>query len=178
MSVSLTYFTTHPVPASVAAHVRHEADECAARHDWWCEPFVFYGDPARPGHLVGDTKLFLVAYATAAGDFVHVDADDDTAMAWRDAVYIVDRLRLWSSRFGMCWQLEIEGEPIGRVDDGQPDDDLAAHLDDLLDGRPSTDAYFAQILARHADRNRRSSPAGDPVAVAHGPAKRSWWRFW
>jgi hypothetical protein len=81
---------------------------------------------------MGMTKVFLPAYSGPDG-YVEVDRDDDFLMAWRDCQTIVKILGDWSTRFGIQWDLSLDGEEIGTIDGtGALSPKLQTRLDDLL----------------------------------------------
>ena len=109
MGVSLTYETTHPVLDAVRRAVEAEAESINAERQWWCEGLIFFHSPENPLGLVGDTKLFRSDYETSTGEIVELDEEDDSFMAWRDAVYITSALARWSTAHGLTWTLRVLG---------------------------------------------------------------------
>jgi len=132
----------------------------------------FYENDA--GHLVGVTKLFLIGYDNAEGDYREVDGDDDSLMAWRDAVFITDQLQRWSKEFDLTWDLSIAGEAIGQIRSGKLDAEGQAALKELVDmcdiPEDEREARIKNILEEYADRwDEGPSDEGSPPEPGEEP---------
>lgn len=102
----LTYETTGKVGASAARIIVREAR--AIHRPWWREGLGFdAGEVAAPVVLRGRAALF----------HKHgVPDEDDLFMAFADAVFILERLRDWASRFKVKWHLQMNGDDWGAID--------------------------------------------------------------
>lgn len=132
MGASLAYWTTDPVSDDVAEKIREEVAELRAHRQWWAEAIELSTEvPGKNGHLAGEMGLFLLGYEDGDGMYVEVDPDDDAFMAYRDMRFIVGRLRRWSEEYGLSWELQLEGEPLGTIEDGKSDTALKSFLEEL-----------------------------------------------
>lgn len=131
MGVSLGYVSSSPVDDQTKAAIRADADTANDSHTWWCEGITFYDNDHKPDYLTGDSKLFLLGYSTDDGEMVEVDPADDCFMAARDARRIVERLCEWSNQYGVDWELDVEGGPVGQVIKGKPSSEFEGFLSSL-----------------------------------------------
>jgi hypothetical protein len=116
-----------PLPHAELARLADALAALNAQHDWWAEQLTF--EPVGEDGLVeGHANLTLVGYEAPDGDLVDVEAGDDAFMAWMDLCVAVDWLRGQSQALGIGWSLRYGGEEIGRIAEGQEDEDLEAFL--------------------------------------------------
>jgi hypothetical protein len=128
MGVSLDYKTTSPVSPQVKATIEAEAGSLEPAYGWWAEPLCFFDSGADDGCLFGSTKIFLAGYSTNDGGFQEVDPDEDSLMAYRDTVYILEALAEWSRRHVIGWQIDCAGEDIGTISEGRWDRKLGKYM--------------------------------------------------
>ena len=154
MGVALSYVTAEPVPLGTRRAIVSEADRL--EHHWWAEGMYFEQEPGDNARLLGRTKLFLLGYDAPGGEFRDIDLDEDTLMAWRDASFIVSQLEQWSRQHGIAWELQIEGQPIGRISGGALDERGKRYLAEMIDmieiPVAEREVRMVQIGARYADR--------------------------
>jgi hypothetical protein len=148
MSVSLTYYTLTAVPQQLVSQMQDEAN--ALPHRWWSEGIHFFQDPTGANRAYGDTKLFLLAHENEDGDLMEVEPENDSAMAWRDASFIVERLEEWTREFGVAWELVSAGELAGRIEYGQRDATLAELLAAMREFAELSEPLTEERLARIA----------------------------
>ena len=118
-----------------------------AGYQWWAESITFYDDPKRPGHLVGNTKLFVLIDDPALDSF----------MASSDMDRIVTALESASAKFGINWQLFLQDSPAGTVSGGRRDDRAANSVKGLLSiceamGVDTSELDRVSILAQYRER--------------------------
>ena len=131
MGASFSYETSSPVDGSVKASILSELEAITRNYDWWCESVFFYESQVKPDHLTGSTKIFLLGYMSDDGELIEVDPPDDCFMAARDARYIVDHLIKWSVQYGIDWDLDIEGSPVGKIIQGEPTAEYEKFISEL-----------------------------------------------
>ncbi|MBX6316052.1 MAG: hypothetical protein IRY99_24535 [Isosphaeraceae bacterium] len=119
----MIYNTVAPVADDVRSSLCEFITQSTAGHQWWAESILFYDDPQHPGHLVGDTKLFVLLDDPAIDSF----------MAHADLERIVVALESSSARFGVDWDLSLAGAPIGSITRGRRDAALAQAVMGLLE---------------------------------------------
>ena len=148
MSASLTYASSEPLAASKRLAVVKSIKASTRSHQWWAESMNFYDDTERPGHIVGNTKLFLLS----------PDPAIDSFMASSDMERIVIALEKASTKYFVGWQLLLQGEPAGTIQGGRRDDRTERSIKGLLSiceamgVDPSTMRRSAIISQRPANR--------------------------
>ncbi len=154
MSVSMSYNSTARVSPQLTDQLTAEANALA--HNWWSEGISWFEDPTGAGRAFGDTKLFLSGSTSDQGDWIEVTPEDDSAMAWRGAAFILEQLEKWSREHGIEWQLSCAGSVIGTIDEGVRDQNLADFLASMREisefEEPLTEERIARIDAQHANR--------------------------
>jgi hypothetical protein len=95
MSASLTYATAHPLKRAARSRILAFVKRDTDGYQWWAESMLFYDDPQRPDHLVGNTKLLTLSD----------DPGIDSFMAGCDMERIVRTLEAASAKFGVAWEL-------------------------------------------------------------------------
>jgi hypothetical protein len=122
MSASLTYATVAAEDdarrSAILAFIKKDTDG----YQWWAESMLFFDDPKRPGHLVGNTKLFVLIDDPALDSF----------MASSDMERIVSTLEKTSAKFGVDWQLFLQDNPAGAISKGTRDMRAAKSVKGLL----------------------------------------------
>jgi hypothetical protein len=122
MGVSLSYRVEELVNPDVVRTILDETNRLRGEYDWWCEPIIFFemSPPAERGRrLAGDTKLFLDSW-TSAGVLVEVEHTDEyETMVRRDTMFVLERLRKWSERYGLRWILEMADADYGEIAAGK-----------------------------------------------------------
>ena len=147
MSASLTYATATPVDNDQRSAILAFINEDTAGHQWWAESIVFYDDPNRPGHVVGNTKLFVLIDDPALDSF----------MASSDMDRIISALEKSSAKFGVDWHLFLQDNPAGTVSKGKRDERAEKSVKGLLsichamDVDPE-DLNRGSILEQYRDR--------------------------
>lgn len=197
MSVSMSYVTRESVPEDVKKSIQSEAQKLDSGHDWWCESICFFDNPRFPDRLCGDTKLFLMGYTTDTGDYIDVDVDEDNLMAASDALFIIDHLCRWSKEHGISWDVIVEGEKIGTIENGEagkylkeyfeemketssipPDEENIKKISEKYSSRfPSSDTEITQPLDSKSEKETDSEKPEEKEEQTPEPEK-SWWKFW
>jgi len=155
MGVNLEYYTIAAVPQPVRNAIEAEARQLVPAHDWWAESLNFYDPGEGDGRLYGTTKVFLSGYSNADGDFVEVDPDEDSLMAYRDTSFILEKLAEWSRKHGLSWQVDCAGEPIGTITKGRWDRQLREYVDAMKSSfqwQSAFDEKVKAISAKYASR--------------------------
>ncbi|MFQ6308664.1 hypothetical protein [Lysobacter capsici] len=147
MITSLTYWSNAPVASDLREQMKHEADQIS--HDWWAEGISFFPDPDGLNRAYGDSQLFLL--------YEELEAEDDSAMAWRDASLIINQLESWSTSHGITWVLSCAGDTVGTVANGHRDSFLADFLAEIKEiaelVSPVTPERLSTISNEYASRH-------------------------
>src|SRR5262245_56424155 len=126
MGVHLHFASVEAVSPEVERAILAEAEQPAAGQLWvLCEPPHFY--PTEDGVLRGGTKLNLHPWADEWEAAANVPAQRN------DFQELLRRLADWSARHGVTWELEVEGTPLGRIENGVCAEGLAAALESFAD---------------------------------------------
>ncbi|MDB5313466.1 MAG: hypothetical protein JWO38_7668 [Gemmataceae bacterium] len=127
MGVGLDFRTAGAVSPDVENAVRAELGAVNAGRPWiLCEPIHFF-DAENGGILFGGSKLNL-----------HPWPDEFRAAAAEphdrnDLEALLDALTDWSARFGLTWDLDIDGAPLGRIERGNCPPELTGALQAMAD---------------------------------------------
>ncbi len=183
MGVSVTYTSSHSVSPVVRGKILAEGEVLNRSRDWWCESFFFLEDRDRSGILVGDTKIALIGYSLPVGRYREVDPDEEELAGWADVNFILTQLCRWSSEFEIDWDIDVAGEPCGRIEAGKPDDKLLEFLRSFRDSSPLPVTDLPRIRQKYADRN---DPDTAPPTTTEPPplheqrisTSKRWWQFW
>ena len=154
MSTSLDYSTADPVTPQAKQALNTEAQQLAQARVWWAESLNFF-DAEGDGRLCGGTKIFLIGYETGDGEYVEVDPDEDSLMAYQESCFILDRLAEWSRKHNLAWNIDCAGEPIGTISNGQWDAKLQDYMAAMKNSFPcpaSLDNQTKVISAKYASR--------------------------
>ncbi len=155
MSVSLDYCTTAAVPQPVKDAIEAELQQVVPAHDWWAESLKFFDPGENNGRLFGATKIFLIGYTSNDGGYTDVDPDEDSLMAYCDTCFILNTLEEWNRKYGVSWQVDCAGEPIGAISNGQWDRQLREYVDSMKASFPWPPAFEEQVKAistKHVSR--------------------------
>jgi hypothetical protein len=127
MGVHLYFTTEDPVDAATAAALREACKHVGPGRPWiLCEPPHFYADDEEgDGRLRGSTKLCIMPYQEDLAESGPIDPED------HDLGAVLDALCRWSGEYGLTWRLEIEGQKIGWVENGECDPGAREALDSL-----------------------------------------------
>lgn len=138
MGITLTYKPSpQPSPEVVKAMVE-EARTMRPLQQWWSEPLKLMQIPSLG--VIGMTKVSLPGYSGPDRAYVEVDQGEDFLMMWSDITHIVRALSLWSKRYGVQWDLQLEGERFGSVESsGEISADLSDGLHQLLQAASAPD---------------------------------------
>jgi hypothetical protein len=147
MGISLDYCTTSAISQHVRDAIEAEAQQLAPAQNWWTEPFNFFDPGEGDGRLYGGTKIFLMGYSTDDGGYVEVDQDEDSLMAYRDTCFILEKLAEWSRKYGLSWQVDCAGEPIGTISKGEWDRQLREYVDGMKQWFPWPSAFEERVKA-------------------------------
>lgn len=138
MGVSIDYYTKSTVAAESVKAIVAAANEPNNQPWLLCEPIHFVDMPGFENQLFGASKLNLMPdpdeKAEAEANY-HSDKND--------LEFLLDKLAEISERFSIDWAIQIEGSPIGSIENGvcEPDvreaveamADIAGQLGDLGD---------------------------------------------
>lgn len=126
MGVSLGYQSKRPVAGITLEELQTAIQERNAAREWWSEGIHLFAQPNEAGNLYGSTKLFRMIS----------DSTVDTYMVYLDLLEIADFLASSGKRFGIEWQLDIDGAPLGETSAAGPDPELQETLETFLDMFP------------------------------------------
>ncbi len=136
MGVSIEYSTSSSVCDDVRTSILNELPAIAAARQWLVsEPIRFHNLEGCEGKLVGWSKI------APQSDLIQQDSNAETD----DCEFIVRQLAKWSSQHGLTWEIGLENEIVGHIENGKPCDGIEAALaglsvfsemdvSDLLDG--------------------------------------------
>jgi hypothetical protein len=129
-----------------------------ASHEWGCEGFDLWESSEGDERLQGWFKPFLIGYTAADGRYVEVPPEEAELLAWRDIRVSLNALAHLSHRYGIDWDVDLAGEPVGRIMAGQLDERLQGLLRNMGTGLfdtadPELEAKARALLAKHAARN-------------------------
>jgi hypothetical protein len=157
MGVCLYFTSVGPVAPEVETAIRAELQRCRSDQPWvLCEPPHFYPTD-QDGRLRGGSKLTLHPWPDEWAEAAQNRGERT------DLEELLRRLCVWSGRYELSWELEIEGELLGRIERGNcpPDVELAlAALGDV-----------GEFLAEEFPQG----PLGDGD---EGPPGDGWPRLW
>jgi hypothetical protein len=131
MGVSLDYCTTAPVSRHVKDAICAEAERLEPSYGWWAEPLNFFDPGEGDGRLCGRTKIDLVGYSIAVGEYVEVDINDNDLMRYRDMCFILEALAAWGAKYGLSWEVEHAGEPVGMIEKGRWDTRVHGYVEEM-----------------------------------------------
>ncbi|MBM0104191.1 hypothetical protein JM946_05515 [Steroidobacter sp. S1-65] len=157
MGVSLSYSCSAPIPQQDRARLLEAVDQAVDSFTWWAEPICLW---EHEGSVAGDTKIFLLAYSTNAGETREVEPEDDTIMAWRDTVRILELLQDYARTYRLVWNIDLAGEPFGQIRGDNEQDAVtfanAAKMLEAITGfgptHPELPQRIAEIDAKFSDR--------------------------
>jgi len=156
MGIELTYKPDRELEEDVKTMIMEETARLAASESWWAEPLLFLETPSLG--FLGMTKVFLHSYSTDNG-YVEVKRADNFLMAWQDCQTIANILAAWSKRFGVGWQLSLDGELMGVIDHSgtlstklQSKLDELRHLSDFTETGDALERLIHQIDMKYASR--------------------------
>ena len=125
--MSLTYRTSGPVEPEVAKAVAAAASRESRGHSWvLCEPPLFH-PVEEDGHLFGSSKLHLQPYPDEMAELEESPAGEND---FRALLGILGRA---SGKHHLTWELEIEGEPVGSIVDGECPEAVYSMLDGMAE---------------------------------------------
>ena len=184
MSVNLYYDTIQPVQQAAALQIVAEATALVTKRDWWCEPLMLHVTPS--GAISGSTKMILGGYSLDDGGFVEVIDNEEWLMVWSDTTFIIATLSEWSEKYHVDWKLNTEGTPVGKIHNGQPDNELEGFINSLRSSSDLPDEQVSAVSQKYASRNEPLPPAPKPSAPVASPpqtasfpsSKKPWWKLW
>ena len=163
MGVCLYFKSLRPVAEDVEEALRTELRQAESSQPWvLCEPPHFY-ETEEDGRLRGGSKLNL-----------HPEADELAEAAGaptghNDLQALVQRLSDWSERHGITWLLDIDGEPLGRIQDGACRGDLLGKIEALAD----LSSFLGEEYPREGPEPERGEgddpPGGSHLRLWPGP---------
>ena len=113
MGVNLEFFTKADVTLdevkSIVAATKEPNDQ-----PWiLCEPIQFLDMPGYEDRLFGVSKLNLMPDPQEKAE-----AEANSSADKNDLEFLLDKLTEISERFKVDWEIQIEGAPIGSIEDG------------------------------------------------------------
>lgn len=150
--------------------MKAEAAKLLVAHDWWAESLSVMHD-SKSKQVLGSTRIFLGSYSTDSGGWVEVTQDEDYLLACNDARVIVKQLAAWSQLHKVKWQLEIAGDRIGDVANGQASKPVQDFVVGLCKASKLQEAAIPGLLKKFESRKEPEPPLPQPK-------KRAWWKFW
>jgi hypothetical protein len=157
MGVCLYFTSVEPVDPEVEEALQAEWRSARSEQPWvLCEPPHFY-PLEEDGRLRGGSKLNLHPWAD------EWEAASRAPVERNDLQELLHRLCDWSARYGVTWELEVEGVTLGRIEDGVCPGDLESALEAFAD----VGQYLAEEFPHEWPEPREDD--GDEPPSASGP---------
>lgn len=137
MGITIEYYTKTEVALEEVKAIVAATNEPNDQPWLLCEPLKFFDMPGFENQLFGASKLNLMPDPDDKAD-----ADANYNPEKNDLEFLLDKLAELSQRFSVDWAIQIEGAPIGSIDNGRCDSevlnaveamaDVAGELDDFM----------------------------------------------
>lgn len=138
MGVTIEYYTKSDVTLEIVKAIVAATNEPDNQPWLLCEPIHFFNMPGFENQLFGASKLNLMPDPDEKAEAVaYYDSEKN------DLEFLIDKLAEISGRFGIDWVVQIEGSPIGSIENGVCDPavrdaveamaDVAGEIGDLGD---------------------------------------------
>lgn len=126
MGVGLYYRAANTVPPDVVQAILAEAKTVNPGQPWvLCEPIHFFGLDGND--LVGGSKLNLMPHPEELDELRDNPPERDDLQA------LLHALADWSTRFGVTWELDIDGTPLGAIEPGDGPGSLAGVFEGMAE---------------------------------------------
>jgi hypothetical protein len=156
MGICLYFATVEAVVPEVEEAIRRDRPQSAQQPWVLCEPPHFY-PTEEDRRLRGASKLNLHPWADELRDASEVPAERN------DLQELLRRLCAWSAEYGLTWELEVEGMPLGRIEGGFCQGDVEAALE-----------AFADLAEYLGEDLPHEWPQQGPEDLPGGPGLRIW----
>jgi hypothetical protein len=147
MGITLSFRPLSAPEQVVADQLKASCQALGPYKTWWSEQPTLV-DVAAHG-LMGMQKVSLPGYSVNGGGYQEVDQEEDLLMMWHDINRTVSSLSDWARNFGIGWEISLEGEPFGTIDEkGHASEVLRNSLDELLSmsGAPTDEQERASLI--------------------------------
>ncbi len=123
MLLALTYTTDEEFEDDYVAALVEEANELAAEHTWWNQPFALAADSRNPALLTGTTQLLHRYLTDPDGSTRKIDYRDDVIMSTVDTLALFEMLSILSKEHEFTWSIGIPARPrpkhAGKIVNGE-----------------------------------------------------------
>lgn len=153
MGISLYYTTQDAVEPALRKVIERDARRANAQQPWLlCDPISF--SPNGVGQrLAGSSELHL-------GEVSHPEKENDL-------IFLVHQLCRWSEEHDVSWELRLEDEPVGIIEDG----DMSCESWSRIEGYAGLGDMVSEL--------ERRGPAAEPAPKpAKGKADRPMLRIY
>jgi len=159
MGVHLHFSSVEAVTPEVEQAIRAEAEQPAGPQPWvLCEP-PHFDTTDEDGRLHGGSKLNLHPWADEWGSAANVQAERN------DFQELLRRLTGWSARYGVSWELEVEGTVLGRIENGVCDPGVEGALESFAD----VGEYLAEEFPHEHPGPEEEPPRGPGLRIWREP---------
>lgn len=128
MGVTIEYYTKSEVDLDEVRAIVAATKEPNGQPWILCEPIHFFDMPGFEKQLFGASKLNLLPDPDEKAE-----ADANYHPEKNDLEFLLDKLAEISQRFNVDWMIQIEGSPIGSIDDGVCDDTVREAVKAMAD---------------------------------------------
>ncbi len=128
MGVTIEYITQSDLTPETRRAILSAALKPNSQPWLLCEPIHFLDMPGFQEKLFGVSKLNLMPDPAEKAE---VEARGQPER--NDLEYLLDKLEELSAQFGVDWDVQIEGEPIGSIEDGVCDPAVRSSLQSMAD---------------------------------------------
>jgi hypothetical protein len=159
MGICLYFTSVEPVAEDVENALREEWDQSPSEQPWvLCEPPHFY-PTGEDGRLRGGSKLNLHPWAD------EWEAASQAPAEQNDLQELLRQLCAWSERYGVDWELSVEGEPLGQIEGGVCPPGVEAALEAFAD----VGQYLAEEFPQEHPGTGDDDPPGPGLRIWRGP---------
>jgi hypothetical protein len=165
MGVCLYFRTRGPINPTAEQAIRADVSHVGPGQSWiLCEPPHFY-PPEGDGILLGGTKLNLHPWPD---EYREAMADPPER---NDLDVLLAALTDWSARFELTWDLDIDGTPLGSIDEGDCPPGLADALQAVADVADELEQFDPMTGEFAGDEPDEGPPSDDepPDGPPTGP---------
>ena len=111
MGITIEYYTKSEVDSGQVAAIVAASKEPNQQPWLLCEPIAFLAMPGYEDRLFGASKLNLMP---DPAELKNAEAEVEK----NDLEFLLDQLGEISKRFGVAWQVALEGSPVGSIENG------------------------------------------------------------
>lgn len=113
MGVTIEYYTKSDVKLDEVKAIVAAANEPDSQPWLLCEPINFLQMSGFENQLFGASKLNLMPHPDEKAE-----AEANYNSEQNDLTFLLNKLEELSKRFGVAWVIQLEGSPIGSIENG------------------------------------------------------------